>query len=169
MSIGKIILSLAIFVLIGCANNASDSTSNPPSIEVVPPAGATATAPAATPPTAEPAQNADGVWHYTCAKGCAGGGGSAVACATCGETLAHNQGYHAKANAAPASGSPLITNTGAAAAGNPTITPPPTAEPPQNAAGVWHFTCSKGCAGGGGSAVACSGCGTTLVHNQGYH
>jgi len=30
-----------------------------------------------TPPTkpAEPAQNAAGVWHYTCPNGCAGGGG----------------------------------------------------------------------------------------------
>jgi ribosomal protein S27E len=47
------------------------------------------------------------------------------------------------------------------------ITPP--AEPAQNAEGVWHYTCPKGCEGGGGSAVPCSNCGTTLVHNQGYH
>jgi hypothetical protein len=49
----------------------------------------------ATPTTpAEPPQNADGVWHYTCAKGCAGGAGAAGACATCGGALAHNQAYH---------------------------------------------------------------------------
>lgn len=50
-----------------------------------------------TPPNAttpEPAQNADGVWHYTCSKGCAGGAGSAGNCATCGGPLTHNQAYH---------------------------------------------------------------------------
>lgn len=49
-----------------------------------------------------------------------------------------------------------------------TTTPTPT-EPPQNAEGVWHYTCPNGCAGGGGSATACAGCGTTLAHNQEYH
>lgn len=34
---------------------------------------------------------------------------------------------------------------------------------------VWHYTCSKGCAGGAGSAVNCNTCGTLLVHNQAYH
>ena len=48
----------------------------------------------ATPPTPEPAQNASGVWHYTCPNGCDGGAGSAVACANCGTTLAHNAAYH---------------------------------------------------------------------------
>ena len=42
----------------------------------------------------EPAQNATGVWHYTCPNGCDGGAGSAVACANCGTTLAHNAAYH---------------------------------------------------------------------------
>jgi len=163
MSISKLILSLAIFVLIGCANESTNSKSNPPSIEVATPAGDAAATPAATPTPAEPPQNADGVWHYTCSKGCAGGAGSAVPCATCGATLVHNQGYHAQA-----SGSPLISNP--AASGNPTaVTPPKPAEPAQNAAGVWHFTCANGCAGGAGAAGPCSGCGGTLAHNQAYH
>ena len=42
-------------------------------------------------------------------------------------------------------------------------------EPPQNAKGVWHFTCPKGCEGGAGQAVACAKCGTTLAHNAAYH
>lgn len=46
---------------------------------------------------------------------------------------------------------------------------PQTAEPAQNSAGVWHFICPKGCADGAGSAIACSHCGETLIHNQGYH
>ena len=45
-------------------------------------------------PAAEPSQNAMGIWHYTCANGCAGGAGSATNCSTCGETLAHNSAYH---------------------------------------------------------------------------
>ena len=50
-----------------------------------------------TPPSAttpEPAQNAEGIWHYTCEKGCAGGAGAAGTCASCGGPLAHNQAYH---------------------------------------------------------------------------
>ncbi|MCP4122457.1 MAG: hypothetical protein GY751_11955 [Bacteroidetes bacterium] len=46
------------------------------------------------PQNPEPPQNANGVWHYTCANGCAGGAGSAQACSGCGGTLAHNQAYH---------------------------------------------------------------------------
>ncbi len=56
--------------------------------------GSSTTPAAITPPTPEPAQNANGVWHYTCSNGCSGGAGSATACASCGTTLAHNQGYH---------------------------------------------------------------------------
>jgi hypothetical protein len=108
-------------------------------------------------PTPEPAQNADGVWHYTCSAGCAGGAGSAVSCATCGGTLAHNQGYHANANSTPN------------AVDAPITAPPPTAEPAQNAAGVWHYTCGNGCSGGAGAAGSCGTCGGVLAHNQAYH
>lgn len=45
-------------------------------------------------PQPESPQNAKGVWHYTCPKGCTGGGGQAVACANCGTQLEHNQKYH---------------------------------------------------------------------------
>lgn len=44
--------------------------------------------------TLEPAQNSDGVWHYTCSNACSGGAGSAIACASCGNILAHNSSYH---------------------------------------------------------------------------
>jgi len=153
---------------------------------------ATTTTPVTPPTPAEPPQNADGVWHYTCSNGCAGGAGSATACAGCGNTLAHNAAYH---------GNPPATPTPAGAAGaaaggaiQPMGGTPPTmfadpskqpvnatigtqaapmqaaaAEPAQNAAGVWHYTCASGCAGGGGSATACATCGATLAHNQAYH
>lgn len=114
--------------------------------------------PTATPNPAkqEPPQNAAGVWHYTCPKGCKGGGGAAAPCAKCGATLAHNAAYHP---AAPA-GNPA----------NPTANPAAQKpEPPQNKAGVWHYTCPDGCAGGGGAAAPCAKCGKTLAHNSVYH
>ncbi len=117
------------------------------------------------PPMNEPPQNAEGVWHYTCPNGCEGGAGSAVPCPKCGTTLAHNSAYHANA---PAVDATPISPTGTTEL-NPITPPTPTAEPAQNAAGVWHYTCPNGCAGGGGSAVACSKCGTTLAHNSAYH
>jgi hypothetical protein len=112
-----------------------------------------------TPTLLEPAQNERGVWHYTCSKGCAGGSGSAVNCDNCGGLLAHNTTYHDKANSTPASSAPFANPSAAT----------PTAEPSQNSAGVWHYTCSKGCAGGAGAAGSCSNCGGALAHNTAYH
>lgn len=149
----------------GAAENGNAQTA--PGAPVIDPAAAPApaaapppaTAPAATP---EPAQNAAGVWHYTCSKGCAGGAATATACAKCGTTLSHNQAYHGAATPAGAAGAPGQT---------PTITMPNTKqpEPPQNKAGVWHYVCPDGHAGGGGGATPCSKCSKTLVHNKAYH
>lgn len=139
----------------------ADPSMEPPVVTTDPAPGATTaapTAPAAKP--TEPPQNAKGVWHYTCPKGCAGGGGAAAPCAKCGTTLAHNATYHA---ADPAAAKPAAGNTAATA----TATPKP--EPPQNAKGVWHYTCPDGCAGGGGAAAQCEKCGKTLAHNTVYH
>ena len=118
-----------------------------------------------TPPQSkvEPPQNSQGVWHYTCSKGCAGGAGAAESCSNCGNLLAHNSAYHAKTNNTPTTtplATPYITN--------PTANNKPK-EPSQNLAGVWHYTCGQGCAGGAGSAVSCSNCGNTLAHNTAYH
>lgn len=128
-----------------------------------------------TPPKPkEPAQNADGVWHYTCAKGCAGGAGSAVPCAVCGEKLKHNQAYHNSGNTNPTKrpgevNSPIIQAPGQN--GNMTITPDfkPKNEPAQNSKGVWHYICAKGCAGGAGAKGPCAMCGAELQHNREYH
>ncbi|MCC6725658.1 MAG: hypothetical protein IT258_14210 [Saprospiraceae bacterium] len=125
---------------------------------------------------AEPAQNAAGVWHYTCPKGCAGGAGSATACAKCGTTLAHNQAYHAGNNTTPAMPQPIKPkeggndHAGSVPAGFiPVESPLKNKETAQNAKGVWHYTCPSGCAGGSGLAIACPKCGKTMVHNQAYH
>ncbi len=122
----------------------------------------------ANPPTTEPAQNAEGVWHYTCGKGCAGGAGAAGNCATCGGPLAHNAAYHNNTNGTSATTNPVLTNPSTTNTISPPI-PPPTTEPAQNASGVWHYTCGNGCAGGAGAAGPCGTCGNTLAHNAAYH
>jgi ribosomal protein S27E len=157
-------IALFTMVLLSACKNEGDAGSDSAvqnATPAAPAADVTAPTPAVTPPNQEPAQNAAGIWHYTCPKGCEGGAGMAIACAKCGTTLAHNQGYH-------------TTNTepNLTVGGNNQTTPavtPPQQEPAQNAKGVWHYTCSKGCEGGAGSATACAKCGTTLAHNAAYH
>lgn len=92
--------------------------------------------------------------HYYCPNKCAGSGGPAGGkCPTCGADYVHNDAYHLMGQAAP-------PNPGQQ---------PQTAEPPQNAKGVWHYSCPKGCKGGSGTAGACAVCGTALAHNGTYH
>jgi hypothetical protein len=101
-----------------------------------------------------------GVQHYICPNNCQGSGGEAQGnCPVCGTAYLHNQAFHA--NDAQNQVTPPPTPTP-----NPAT---PTAEPAQNAAGVWHYTCAKGCAGGAGTATACSSCGGMLAHNAAYH
>ena len=96
------------------------------------------------------AAGAAGVKHYICPNGHPGADAEGT-CAQCGSALVHNQAYHDQG---------AVQQTTQPVAGQ---------EPPQNAAGIWHYTCSNGCEGGAGSAVACAKCGNTLVHNQAYH
>jgi len=133
------------------------------------------------------------VEHYICPNGHVGSGGDAAGtCAQCGATLEHNAAYHNDAppsefvqDASPVSASqeqiqvqpsgalsPVFQNSAAApiiAGGATGAAGSPTPEPAQNAAGVWHYICSDGHTGGAGSAIACSQCGKTLVHNAAYH
>ncbi len=189
MKFTTVFLILSLALVYSC----KDTPTRPGAIldenyEPITPQGTTATPP---PATAEPAQNAQGVWHYTCPNNCAGGGGSATPCGVCGTTLVHNQAYHAATggtaptnntvtnpNGAPVGSitNPVVNGVGAPAAAPminpgaaPTAAATKTPEPAQNAAGVWHYTCSAGCAGGAGSAIACAGCGATLAHNAAYH
>jgi hypothetical protein len=101
-----------------------------------------------------------GVQHYICPNNCQGSGGAAQGnCPVCGTGYLHNQAFHA--NDAQNQATPPPTPTP-----NPAT---PATEPAQNTAGVWHYTCPKGCAGGAGIATACSKCGGTLAHNAAYH
>jgi hypothetical protein len=148
------------------------TTTTPTMAQPVQPAGPTVAGqqPVTPPPppttTAEPAQNAQGVWHFTCPKGCKGGAGANGPCPKCSTPLVHNQAYHAGATPPPVQatgGNPTIPTTAS------TQPQPQSPEPAQNAKGVWHFTCPKGCAGGAGTTTACAKCGTTLAHNAVYH
>lgn len=136
-----------------------------PALSTVPPSPTT---------TPEPPQNAAGVWHYTCVNGCAGGAGAAGKCASCGGDLTHNTAYHDTPAGAGAGASPLtsitppIANTTTSPITTTTTTTTQT-EPAQNAAGVWHYTCPNGCAGGAGDTAKCPGCGTMYTHNSAYH
>lgn len=107
------------------------------------------------PPTAT---TNSGVDHYTCPDGHPGGA-AAGSCSTCGKPLVHNQAFHSQ---------PATTNT-ISPPTTATPTPPKSPEPPQNASGVWHYTCPNGHDGGGGAAAPCSVCGTVLAHNAAYH
>lgn len=153
-------IGLCFLLIFSCANDSKQQTekgANPITIEELASQSAQEKPVRVNPPIPEPPQNADGVWHFTCAKGCEGGSGVAEACKGCGGPLAHNAAYH---------NTTTNVNQDVSAA---TPTAPPTIEPPQNANGVWHFTCPNGCDGGSGTAEACGGCGTTLAHNAAYH
>jgi hypothetical protein len=147
---------------------AAPATGGPtmPTVNTMPANPADAAAQTMTTPVQEPPQNASGVWHYTCPKGCKKGGGAAGPCATCGATLSHNAAYHGPANATP---NPAAAAAAAAAASGTTPPPTPVPEPAQNKAGVWHYTCPDGCAGGAGAASPCAKCKKTLAHNAAYH
>lgn len=108
-----------------------------------------------------------GVQHYYCANNCAGSGGDAAGtCPVCGTAYTHNQAWHNQQNTA----TPTTTTSNGVTTGVGAVPPTQnTPEPAQNAAGVWHYTCPNGHAGGAGSAIACSSCGTSLVHNSLYH
>jgi hypothetical protein len=174
-------LFYSLLLLISCKSNtdkpaATDVVQNqttgsvPATTDVpaatVPVTGTTTTsAPAtqATPKPQEPPQNAKGVWHFTCPKGCKGGGGAVGPCAKCGTNLAHNAAYHDGATPPNTNVVPNVPTTAS------TPATPAKPEPPQNAKGIWHFTCPKGCAGGAGAATPCAKCGTALAHNAVYH
>ena len=179
-----ILLVSSSITFFSCSSDSSNDNARESLETTTPPPIPNANATPPPPKPAEPAQNAQGVWHYTCTKGCAGGAGSAVPCATCGATLVHNTAYHSNSSSPVLNNntttsttsnptSPIFNNNSNTTTSTPispiTSTPPKAPEPAQNAKGVWHYTCTKGCSGGAGSAIACASCGSTLVHNTAYH
>jgi hypothetical protein len=105
------------------------------------------------------------VFHYICPNRCAGGGSEGQGkCPVCNADLVHNDAFHNQQQLPQQNMQKQTITT------DPKINPPqPASDPPQNAKGIWHFICPKGCGGGAGQAMACSNCGTHLQHNQNYH
>jgi len=141
-----IILTLIVSLFLACSNNER----KPVTPQQPVPAAPTVSTP--------PAAAAGGVQHYICPNNCQGSGGEvAGTCPSCGSAYVHNAAYHNQSGDAGAAGA------------NPMIQQPQEQAPAQNAAGIYHYTCSNGCAGGSGTAGTCAQCGGTLAHNQAYH
>jgi len=104
------------------------------------------------------------VQHYICANECENSG-SAVAgnCPTCNTPYTHNLAFH---NDEFLKNGPLKVESFDL---NSNPNAPKSTSPAQNALGIYHYTCTNGCYGGAGSAIKCTNCGTTLVHNQIFH
>ena len=98
--------------------------------------------------------------HFICPNACKGSGGAqAGKCPVCGAEYVHNDAFHqGQPIPEPAMKIDPVTNTAV-----------PTHTEAQNAAGVYHFICPKGHAGGAGVAGNCPKCGTPLEHNQAFH
>jgi hypothetical protein len=107
------------------------------------------------------------VKHYICLNECENSGSdNQGVCPTCNTPYTHNVAFH---NDDLLKNGPLKVPTNTATpTQNNTITPPaPSAA--QNAAGVYHYTCTNGCPGGSGSVENCKSCGNPLEHNQAFH
>jgi hypothetical protein len=137
-----LIVFVAVFA-VACANDAPGSQNLGPAPTPINPSAITAPAGAAT---------AVGMAHYICPNNCANSGdANAGACPVCGTAYIHNAAFHNQANPAAAP----TTAPAAATAVNPN--------------GVYHYTCTNGCAGGAGTAQPCATCGNQLVHNAAFH
>jgi hypothetical protein len=104
------------------------------------------------------------VKHYICANNCENSGSDVVgACPVCKNPYIHNTAFH---NQDFMKNGPLNVPTNIQA---PAANTPAAPSPAQNAKGIYHYTCPKGCYGGSGTATQCANCGEPLAHNQEYH
>lgn len=96
--IPSILVLAAIVCFTSCKNEKKEETPPPVQTEIptTPAASDIQVNPTPAQASPEPAQNALGVWHFTCPKGCAGGGGAQGPCPKCGGPLQHNPAYHTK-------------------------------------------------------------------------
>ena len=104
------------------------------------------------------------VKHYICANNCENSGSDVIgACPVCKNPYIHNTAFH---NQDFMKNGPLNVPTNIQA---PAANTPAAPSPAQNAKGIYHYTCPKGCYGGSGTATQCANCGEPLAHNQEYH
>ena len=134
------VFALVILCLYSCKEEPKRTITEPKVTPVV-------EQPTTPPPSTNDLTNIVGGAHYICPQNCVGGTSSAQGtCPVCSTALAHNQGFHSTTNNTnPLSNGPIATPNST----NTTTTTPtlPTSGP--NAAGVYHYTCANGCAGGG--------------------
>jgi hypothetical protein len=151
--------ALSALIFIGCGD---DEAKNAAREKVESQTPATTNTPGTTPPATANSGTAE---HYICPNGHVGGGGASEGtCSQCGEALVHNQAFHNTPN------NPQVTENPANQQIQPGQQPAQAQpEPAQNAAGVWHYTCANGCAGGAGAPGTCAQCGGELAHNAAYH
>ena len=147
-----------MLVLTSCGNDAAVREKAAESVEAQRPPSHQAAPVLPTAPMNTPTVSGS-VAHYICPNNCEGSGGPAQGnCPVCGTAYLHNQAYHNQST-------PTTTTTTV----TPPTPPPADASPAQNAAGVYHYVCSNGCAGGAGAAGNCATCGSALTHNSAYH
>ena len=104
------------------------------------------------------------VKHYICANKCENSGGDAAGnCPVCKNPYMHNTAFH---NQDFMKNGPIKVPSNIE---NSSAKTPAAPAPAQNAMGVYHYTCAKGCFGGSGTASNCTNCGGQLAHNQAYH
>lgn len=109
------------------------------------------------------------VQHYICENNCENSGGDTEGnCPVCKNPYLHNQAFHADdlLKSGPINVQSNATQPSAPISTTTTNRAP---EPAQNANGVYHYTCTNGCAGGAGTTTNCKACGETLAHNTAYH
>ncbi len=138
----SLLVFLAFFTMISCKGDDSAAKND---------ARNSLNVPESVTPVTPSVQSSGAVAHYICPNNCEGSGGpGAGSCPVCGTAYVHNQAFHSQPAANPGT----------------TTTP---ANSAQNAAGVFHYICSNGCAGGSGAQGNCATCGSALTHNQAYH
>lgn len=104
------------------------------------------------------------VKHYVCTNNCENSGANTAGnCPVCKTPYTHNVAFHndnfLKNGPLKVPKVDLNGNSNSKASTSPA----------QNALGIYHYTCTKGCYGGAGTAAKCTTCGLNLVHNQVYH
>jgi hypothetical protein len=105
--------------------------------------------------------------HYICLNKCENSGSANEGvCATCNTPYTHNAAFHKDDFM---KNGPLNVPSNSQNPSQPINTNNAVPSPAQNAAGIFHYTCTNGCVGGAGSEINCKACGEKLVHNQAYH
>jgi hypothetical protein len=155
------------FILVIACNTKKDDATTEEDQNIITPASTMMQDPSDMPSTFPSTSPTNGVSHYKCnTAGCTGGADGQGKCPVCGADLVHNPAFHNQGAEATGTTPADPISVTPSSGGNTVMPNPPSA---QNAQGVYHYTCPKGCSGGAASAGNCATCGGALTHNQAYH